>query len=623
MNKDSNVKSSPFPAWAVPVGLILCVYAAITLPFLPGRLSLDNDSYLFLRQTEFFAGARTDAVAIQGSKIMDSLRYYPTGRDWLNDQERILLPRVLGGVCRGLGTITGRPLSEDRIEASLLWAAPILAGLFALCVYVFARRSIGASGALWAGLLAATSPAVFTRIWPGSCSKEALAMPLIVAWLYAAGRGLKARSTATAALWACGAGLGLDLASLAWGGDRFFLEVFTLFGLIALPFVATAGEAPWGWPLVVVSAWLWSWPLSVLGPGASPTRPGFHMAALAVVAALWAMACLSSRFLHGARGRAILIVAAAAGAGLILFQHHGAVLGLLNDLRRSGLGLNRLTVFEYRPASLKDMTFLFGPSLALALLGGAWSAVEAFKRRDSDLLLLVVWLSLGLVGSRAAIRLVLPAAVPVAVCAALFWQKLRPLGKGARLAAHAALAAALTFNVAQTLRLERHEARRMLPRAHAWRDAGRWLQEHTPADSIMVAWWDEGYFLQTLARRATIVDPGNGGPPVPGAGANRNVDVARMLMGDEARFKALISPYNPQGRPLYLVVTRDDLRLTLAIAFHAGEPWPPRAKAGSGPLLARLLPAAAGGLGTPPSSFEPVYGQDGIFAYRYRPAPHG
>ena len=614
VDKDSDVKSSPFPAWAVHVGMILCVYASIALPFLPSRLSLDNDSYLFLRQTEFFAGARTDGVAFQGDKIMDSLSYYPTGRNWRDGRERLLLPRVLGWVFKGL--------AGDRLEASFLMAALILAGLFALCVYVFAHRLIGASGALWAGLLTATSPAVFTRIWPGSCSKEALAMPLIVAWLYAASRGLKARSIA-AALWAGCAGLLLDLAGLAWGGNRFFLEVFVLFGLAALPFVATAEEVPWGWPLVVVSAWLWSWPLSVLGPDALPSRSGLHMAALAVVAALWAMACLSSRFLHGARGRAILIVAAAAGAGLILWRHEGAVLGLLNYLHRGVFGSARLLVVEYRPASLKDMTFLFGPSLALALLGGAWSAVEAFKRRDSDLLLLVVWLSLGLVGSRAAIRLVLPAAVPVAVCAALLWQKLRPLGKGARLAAHAALGAALAFNVAQTLRLESHEARRMLPRARAWRDAGRWLQEHTPADSIMVAWWDEGYFLQTLARRATIVDPGNGGPAVPGGGANRNVDVARMLMGDEPLFKALISPYNPQGRPLYLVVTRDDLRLTSAIAAHAGEPWPQRAQAGSGPLLARLLPAVVGGLGTPPRSFEPVYGQNGIFAYRYRPAPNG
>ena len=616
--KDASAWKSPFLSWTVHIGMILCVYAAITLPFLPDRLSLDNDSYLFLRQTEFFAGGRTDGVAFENGRLMDRLSYHPAGRNWLAPNERILLPRILGGIFRIFGTISGGPFSADKIETAFLTATLILAGLFLICAYVFARRLIGASGALWAGLLLATSPAVFTRIWPGSCSKEALAMPLIVAWLFAAGRSLKARSIPETALWAGCAGLLLNLAGLAWGGNIFFLDMFILFGLAALPFAATVTKALWGWPLVVAAAWLWSWPLSFIGPGTLPFRLNLHTTALVVVCVLWSLACLSSRFRLGSRGKLVLFVAAAVGAVLILIRYEAAILGLINLWRRSDLGPTRLTVLEYRPLSLRNMAATFGPALIMALPGGVWAAIEAFRRRNPELLFLVIWLLMGLVGAMAASRLVLTAAVPVAVCAALLWLHLRPFGKGVRFAAYTAIALALAFNASATLRLESREGRRMLPRARAWRDAGCWIRENTPANSVIVAWWDEGYFLQTLARRATIVDPGNIRVPVRGGADSRNIDVARMLMGDEARFKALISPYNPQDCPLYIVVTRDDLGKALTIAAHARELWPVRVKAGSGPLLARLLPVSAGGLGTPPPSFEPVYGKDGIFAYYHR-----
>ena len=39
-----------------------------------------------------------------------------------------------------------------------------------------------------------------------------------------------------------------------------------------------------------------------------------------------------------------------------------------------------------------------------------------------------------------------------------------------------------------------------------WIDTGLWLQNNTPADSIIFSWWDWGYFIQTLGERTTLID---------------------------------------------------------------------------------------------------------------------
>ena len=39
-----------------------------------------------------------------------------------------------------------------------------------------------------------------------------------------------------------------------------------------------------------------------------------------------------------------------------------------------------------------------------------------------------------------------------------------------------------------------------------WIDAGLWLQNNTPIDSVILAWWDWGYYIQTLGERTSLAD---------------------------------------------------------------------------------------------------------------------
>lgn len=42
-----------------------------------------------------------------------------------------------------------------------------------------------------------------------------------------------------------------------------------------------------------------------------------------------------------------------------------------------------------------------------------------------------------------------------------------------------------------------------------WETALNWIKENTPENAVFAHWWDYGYWLQTLANRATVVDGGN------------------------------------------------------------------------------------------------------------------
>lgn len=42
-----------------------------------------------------------------------------------------------------------------------------------------------------------------------------------------------------------------------------------------------------------------------------------------------------------------------------------------------------------------------------------------------------------------------------------------------------------------------------------WQNSMAWVRNNTAANSVFVSWWDYGYLIQTLGKRATVVDGGN------------------------------------------------------------------------------------------------------------------
>lgn len=59
-----------------------------------------------------------------------------------------------------------------------------------------------------------------------------------------------------------------------------------------------------------------------------------------------------------------------------------------------------------------------------------------------------------------------------------------------------------------------------------WIEALNWIKRNTPEDSVILAWWDYGYWIQTLANRRTVIDPSNLKP-------SRNAEISRALFSPE------------------------------------------------------------------------------------------
>lgn len=91
-----------------------------------------------------------------------------------------------------------------------------------------------------------------------------------------------------------------------------------------------------------------------------------------------------------------------------------------------------------------------------------------------------------------------------------------------------------------------------------WREAATWIKSNTPKDALMVSWWDHGYILQTFADRTTLVDGGN-------REEKRNIDIARMLTHSEDEFWKYLSRYRPGSRPVYIIVSENELSKSRAI----------------------------------------------------------
>lgn len=66
-----------------------------------------------------------------------------------------------------------------------------------------------------------------------------------------------------------------------------------------------------------------------------------------------------------------------------------------------------------------------------------------------------------------------------------------------------------------------------------WHYAMNWVSENTPKESAFAHWWDYGYWVQTLGKRATIADGGQPG------GAERNHFIGRYILTAQEPLTAL------------------------------------------------------------------------------------
>jgi len=142
-----------------------------------------------------------------------------------------------------------------------------------------------------------------------------------------------------------------------------------------------------------------------------------------------------------------------------------------------------------------------------------------YKQLDFSYIMYFLVLTLGIIGARGGIRLimVLGAVSPIAVAFLVVNISKRFLKEKEEtmkflfgILAVLVLISAL-FTLFVYYKNDKATADNFAPSAYnwQWQRAMEWVRENTSTDAVFAHWWDYGYWLQSIGERATILDGGN------------------------------------------------------------------------------------------------------------------
>ena len=145
--------------------------------------------------------------------------------------------------------------------------------------------------------------------------------------------------------------------------------------------------------------------------------------------------------------------------------------------------------------------------------------IDILKELEFSYLLYFLALTLGVIGARAGIRLimVLGAISPVAVAFLIvkssqkyFKEKDETIKFFMGIITIIILIASL-FTLWTYYESDKSQAANMAPGSYQWQwqKAMQWVRENTSENAVFAHWWDYGYWLQSIGERATILDGGN------------------------------------------------------------------------------------------------------------------
>lgn len=548
---------------AVGVTLAVVVLGALAIRlvprwgevFAPDGLRLgDPDGWHHVRQIEQWARHFPHRMR------HDPFALHPQGQE---TPTAPLFDAICAAIAWAVGLGAPVTATVERVAATL----PALFGALT-CVPVarIARRVGGDAAGLVAAFVVAAAPGqMLGRSLVGFADHhalEALLAAMALACVCAVadarrGEALDATCRPSRARAVALAGIAVALYLLAWSGGALVVAVLAAASVVAAATTPRTVADGWGTGLAfvfVVAA-------AAVAPfaGSFPTGPlaigACVGAASAVIVAAWVVRGLRARGVHEAAAVVASVlapVALAALAARLVPGVGGAVAGAFGWFDPTA---ERVTVAEARPLLLGDDGTLrwsalgaeFGTPLLAAVVGAVVVARRLVReRRGSDAIVAVAALAFG-AAALAQSRFAPYATIAVAVLAGA------ALGPALARLAHAAgtprwlgrgvwpatVACAL---VVPTVPYMTAVLRAPGTLDAAWRDALVFLRDETPepfddpgafearesgpptpSASGVIAWWDAGYGITQIARRAPVANPTQAGAP----------EVARVLLATD------------------------------------------------------------------------------------------
>ena len=493
----------------------------------------DYDSYLWLRRARQYLRAGTTCDAVASGDCRDLYTLAPTGRS-MRYARSIHIAAMVAVHRIATWLEPGWPLPSSAM------LVPVIVGaLGVLPAFALGRRLAGNAGGLVAAIVAGTNPVFLARSIGSDDDVWHVVLPLAVVWAVAA--ALAARGTAARVGLAAGGAVLAAVHAMSWRGALLTWAVAA--GGLAATFVVYA--ARWFFPArrattalflrragtVLVVFWGVGGALAVMrGEGAAFLR----MPVAAVASVLpstdaapaapdepWpdALATVAELVHPGLEG-----VARVMGGPLYFFVGWLGLLLLLLPRRDwrpahfavliAGTLLYRL-LLAFPELGRAPLVALVALPLGVALVVSVWDERDNAERGTR--LLVVVWflatLFLAWVWMRFTFLLVAPFALSfgVAIGRVLEWVESLATARRPALAPAVRVAGWLVVGAVllPPLRQGVAAADSYVPRMQgAWWDTLTRLRRETPADAIVVAWWDYGYFVEYVAERRSAADGG-------------------------------------------------------------------------------------------------------------------
>ncbi len=490
----------------------------------------------------------------------------------------------------------------------LLVLLPVFFGSITCVLFYFLVRKIaGDVAGLFAALVFAVSPPLIERGNLGWFKSEPMAIMLFVAASYLMLTVFdKERSFRSRFLRALAAGLLSGYANLAWGGGDYFSAAFGLM-FIVIPFLSLeVGD----FTPAMVSFTAGDLFLSAIFP-----RPGVHIitdpVGLALIGgtvfallAQWAKTWAKPTEYRGVLFK-FFFAFILGGLALISFGLVGGIteryLSVIAPWVRSNNPLAESVAEESVPAGTDYFT-----AYAVLLFFGMAGALMAFKRRSIPMIYALVFGLTGIYFSAAYSRLLVYSSISLGILGGIGFAELvftlakpstTPLIKKKMAAATSRNEMKVVFSVAIIALIVIPAGTYWIPNPIQCTSAGQifcdqspadsavsvangatiysrasisdwtqtlnWVSQDTPTNSIIVAWWDYGYWFAVMGNRTTVIDNAT-------INSTQIAMVARLLMSNVTTAAAMAKRigYDPNcncTRPVYVAIFLTGSVLTTSV----------------------------------------------------------
>jgi len=427
--------------------------------------------------------------------------------------------------------------NSSLYDYTILFPA-VIGSLTVIVIFGLVRLFAGTTAGLFASLLFAVSLPIILRGTIGWFKSEPLGIFYALLALYLFFSGIRSENKKIAFSKIIFGGIVMTFAMASWGGIQFFIIPLGLF-ILALPFVRKDHKfLIWSIPLFVVTFLLTALMFERPGIGFVFGLGGISL----IIPTIFLVVCIFvqkiSKDEHKIRnGLFLLFLILVIGSFLVTINEESNFLPLpsfryLNALNPFLTTMDPLTdsVAEHSTTSI-ELSFFFHSVLLIFSALGAWfllskkiSSSIIFERNDMRLFVLIMGIT-GVYVSSAFIRLEVFASISLifltSIGLSILIKEIFKINLSKKKNYSLKISSVIIIFILFTIPLVYPTTNWIsavdfpptilnggttYPPSNDWIETLEWIKTNTPEDSVVLSWWDYGYWITTLAERTTVID---------------------------------------------------------------------------------------------------------------------